>query len=80
MTYDEFAADQRTVDAVLRNFLVIGEATRHVPEPITGRYPAVPWAQMRGMRNMVAHEYDRVNLAVVWNAVKNDLPPLVPRL
>jgi hypothetical protein len=48
MTLDEFAADQRTVDAVLRNFLVIGEAARHVPEPITGRYPAVPWAPDAG--------------------------------
>lgn len=80
MTYADFAADRRTVDAVLQNLMVIGEATRHVPEPVVARHPEVPWAEMRAMRNVVAHEYDRVNLATVWNTVHNNLPPLAPLL
>jgi len=80
MTYEEFAADQRTVEAVLHNFIIIGEATRHVPAPVTSRYPDVPWSQMRGMRNVAVDEYHRVSLGVIWKAGKEDLPPLVPML
>src|SRR3972149_6412587 len=70
MTCAEFVADRRSVDAVLRNFMVIGEAARHIPEPVMTRHPGVPWAQMRGMRNVLAHDYDRVNLDVVWNTIQ----------
>jgi uncharacterized protein with HEPN domain len=80
MTYAEFVGDQRTVDAVLHNFIVIGEATRHVPEPVKTRYGDVPWGEMWAMRNVVAHGYDRVNLQVVWKTVQEDLPPLAPLL
>ena len=80
MAYTEFVADQHTVDAVLRNFMLIGEAARHVPEPVIARHPDVPWAHMRGMRNVVVHDYERVNLAVVWNTIQTDLPPLAPLL
>lgn len=62
MTYAEFVADRRTVDAVLQNFVVIGEATRHVPEPVVVRHPEVPWAEMRAMRNFVVHDYWEVEL------------------
>lgn len=80
MSLEEFLADSKTADAVLRNLEVIGEAARLVPEEITARYHQVPWSDMRAMRNVVAHEYDRVNLPTIWDAIQQDLPPLVPLL
>ena len=64
----------------MRNLEIIGEATPLVPEEVTNRNSCVPWADMRAMRNVVAHEYDRVNLLTIWGTVQNDLPPLAPLL
>ncbi len=80
MTFDQFAADQRTVDAVLHNFAVIGEAARHVPSEVEGKYPIIPWARMRGMRNVVVHEYSGIDLVIIWETATGDLPPIVPLL
>ncbi len=80
LDFDAFAADDWTVDAVLRNFTVIGEAARHVPDAICQKYPHVPWQDMRDMRNIVVHEYFRIDLTVVWNTIQEDLPALIPRL
>lgn len=80
LDFDGFAADDWTVDAVLRNFTVIGEAARHVPDAICQKYPNVPWQDMRDMRNIVVHEYFRIDLTVVWNTIQEDLPALIPRL
>jgi uncharacterized protein with HEPN domain len=59
MSYEAFADDCRTVDAVLHNFAVVGEAAHHLPPEVEGRYPQVPWARMRGRRNVVVHEYSK---------------------
>jgi uncharacterized protein with HEPN domain len=80
MSIEEFLADSRTSDAVLRNLEIIGEAARLVPEEVTTAYGEVPWADMRAMRNLVAHEYDRVNLSIIWGTIHDDLPPLIPLL
>jgi uncharacterized protein with HEPN domain len=80
MTQDEFYDDQKTIDAVVRNIEIIGEAARHVPDEIQARAPEVPWAQMRGMRNVVIHEYDTVDVEIVWQTVQEDLPSLVEPL
>ena len=76
MSFSDFHADDRTIDAVLRNFEVIGEAARHVPPHVTEQYPDVPWDNMRALRNIVAHEYFGVKLAIIWETVERRLPPL----
>ena len=76
MTVDAFVADPKTVDAVLRHFIVIGEAARHVPPDLAARHPAVPWRQIRGLRNIAVHEYGRVNNQVIWQTISQDLTPL----
>lgn len=76
MSFSEFHADDRTIDAVLRNLEVIGEAARHVPPHVTGRYPDVPWDKMRALRNIVAHEYFGVKLPIIWETIERRLPPL----
>ena len=54
MTFEQFVADRKTIDAVVRNFIIIGEATSHLPEEFIKRHPDIPW---REMRNIVVHEY-----------------------
>lgn len=80
MSFDAFAADELTSDAVLRNIEIIGEAARHVPPAVQNRFPAIPWGKMQSMRNVVIHVYDEVSLTIVWDTIQVDLPPLVPLL
>ncbi len=80
MTLSEFQSDQRTIDAVLRNLEIIGEAARHTPKEITNRYPDIPWDEMRAMRNIVIHEYFGVNLNIIWHTTQVNLPSIVDRL
>ncbi len=77
MSYEDFIADRKTVDAVIRNMIIIGEAASHVPEDIFANYPEVPWNDMRAMRNFVVHEYFGVSDKILWDTVQVDLPPLV---
>lgn len=76
LDFESFAWDERTVDAVLRHFGVIGEAANHVPEPIRSAHPEIPWDAMRAMRNFVIHEYFGVSKAIVWKTLTDELPPL----
>lgn len=79
-SYETFLRDEKTVDAVILKLAVIGEASRHIPTEIQAKHPEIPWRKMQGLRNVIVHEYDRVNLEVIWNVVHQDLPPLVPLL
>ena len=74
--FETFTEDRRTVDAVVRNLIIIGEAAVQVPEEICLKHPEVPWYDMRDMRNFVVHEYFRVSDVVVWDTLQVDLPPL----
>ncbi len=80
MSYDDFRRDQKTIDAVVRNFLIVGEAARLVPEHVQQAYPDIPWYVMRDMRNVLVHEYDRVKVEVIWDTIRTDLPALVSLL
>lgn len=80
MTFEEFVLDRRTVDAVVRRFSIIGEAANHVPEEICSRYPEIPWADMRAMRNFVVHEYFGVDEEILWDTITVDLSGIVKPL
>lgn len=80
MTFDEWTGRQTLMDSVFHRFMVIGEAARQVPAAVTERYPAIPWSEMRGMRNVVVHEYDRADLRTIWRTANDDIPPLIPLL
>ncbi len=80
MSFDDFARDGRTVDAVVRRFTIIGEAANHVPEEICDRYPGIPWADMRAMRNFVVHEYFGVSEETLWETITHDLPGIIQPL
>ncbi len=80
MDLEAFRADEKTVDAVVRNLEVVGEAARYVPREIEERHPGVPWDKMRGIRNVLIHEYFGASVPIIWQTLKEDLPPLVPLL
>lgn len=80
MSLDAFLSDEKTADAVLWNFTVVGEAARHIPAEVETRHTEVPWHRMRGLRNVLVHEYFGVSLTTVWETATRNLPPLVPQL
>jgi uncharacterized protein with HEPN domain len=76
LSFEEFSGDSKTVDAIVRNFEIIGEATKRIPDETKAGYPQIPWKMMAGTRDKLIHEYFGVNLEVLWKAVKEDIPPL----
>ena len=76
-TKEEFLRDSQCQDAVVRRLEIIGEAARRISEPTRARISQVPWAAMIGMRNFMIHEYDDVDLQVVWDTVREHLPKLI---
>ncbi|TKX74484.1 DUF86 domain-containing protein [Halorubrum sp. GN11_10-6_MGM] len=80
MTYEEFTEDQKTVDAVLRNFEVIGEAAKNVPDNIRQEYDDVPWSEMAGMRDKLIHGYATVELQIVWATIQEEIPNLTTQI
>jgi uncharacterized protein with HEPN domain len=77
---ESFRHSGMVVDAVLRNLTVIGEAAASLPDEVCVLAPAVPWSDVRGMRNVLVHEYFGVSLEIVWQTVQEDLPLLREQL
>jgi uncharacterized protein with HEPN domain len=76
MTYDTFATDERTRDAVIRNLEIIGEAAGNLPEEVTARAPRIPWRLICDMRNVLAHAYFGVSLRIVWDTATTQVDEL----
>jgi uncharacterized protein with HEPN domain len=72
--YQSFKMDFKTVDAVIRNFEIIGEASRSLPSDIKEKYPLIPWDEMYLLRNKVSHEYFGVDYEIIWDVASNYLP------
>jgi uncharacterized protein with HEPN domain len=76
LTFEQFLADQKTVDAVVRNLEIIGEAVRHLSATQEGLPGEAPWVDIAGMRNILIHEYFGVDLKIIWHTIVEDLPKL----
>ncbi len=79
-TKEEFLSDTKTQDSVIRRLEIIGEAARRISEETHNTYPDFPWKEMIGMRNFLIHDYDDVDMQVVWKTVKKDLPDLIDKI
>lgn len=80
MDFDAFCADTSTVDAVVRNLEIIGEASNGIPEDQKRLKPDIDWRAIKGLRNRIVHEYFGLSLAVIWAIVQTDLPVLAQQL
>lgn len=80
LDYETFSNDNLTIDAVLRNLEIIGEASHHIPEEIRRENVTLPWQEMRAMRNYLSHGYFLVDNSIIWKTVQEDLPLLVAPL
>lgn len=76
----EFVANVQLQDSVIRRLLVIAEAARRVSEATRQTLPSISWQEINGMRNRLVHEYDDINLNIVWDVVKSEIPELVEKL
>ena len=75
--FEEFQLNDEKQDAVLRRILVIGEATKRLSAEFKTRHSQIPWKEIAGMRDIVVHDYNRIDLETIWDVVQNDLPELV---
>jgi uncharacterized protein with HEPN domain len=76
LTFEAFVADNRTVDAVVRNLEIVGEAAKKVPSSMRSRAEQVPWREMAGLRDVVAHAYFGIDHNIIWDVASNHLPQL----
>ncbi len=79
-SWDKFKKDSLVQDAVVRRLEIIGEASGRVSVSTQKKYPSLPWQAMKGTRNRVIHEYDSIELDIIWDIVQNDLPFLIGEL
>lgn len=77
---DDLLVDRKTLDAVVRNLEIIGEAAKQMPQDIIERFSDVPWRRMVNMRNKVIHEYSGVDVTILWQTIQEDLPSLNDRI
>lgn len=70
-----FVKDEKTIDAVVRNLSIIGEAVKNFPNELKSKYPQVPWKEIAGTRNKAIHEYFGIDEDILWKTIKEDLPP-----
>jgi uncharacterized protein with HEPN domain len=77
MTEERFLADLKTQDAVIRKMEVIGEAAKRLSDEAITALPGIDWKGFKGFRDVLSHNYDRVDLAIVWATVTTELPSLI---
>lgn len=77
LSFEQFLADGKTIDAVIRNFEIIGEAASRLPEDIRDRYPGIDWTRIRGFRNRIVHDYIGIDYRIVWLIKETFLPQFV---
>lgn len=63
--------------AILYQIIIIGEASKRLSSEFRSRHAAIPWKEIAGMRDILAHQYDRVNLNTLWDVIQSDIPELL---
>lgn len=71
--FEEFLQNDMVIDAVTRNYEIIGEAANQIPETVKEKYPELPWRQMYGLRNFAVHEYHTIDPQILWEIAEDHL-------
>lgn len=79
-TYETFSENSQLVEACVFNLSQMGEMVNRLDDEFIESYIAIPWYQIRGLRNRIVHDYEGVNLYLVWEIIENDLPELKEEL
>jgi len=74
LSENSFQENKEKVDANIRRLEIIGEAVKNIPDSFRDKYPKVPWKKISGLRDLITHVYFGIDLDVIWNIIKNDLP------
>jgi uncharacterized protein with HEPN domain len=80
MSFEDFSEDNKTVDAVIRNFEIIGEASNLLPDDLKDNYPEIDWHRIRGFRNRIVHDYFGVDLQIVWEIILDHIPGILSEI
>jgi uncharacterized protein with HEPN domain len=76
LSLEAFMADTKTLDAVIRNLEIIGEAVKQIPEDIRSVRPEVEWKRLGRLRDILIHQYFGIDVQIVWDIIQNKLAPL----
>jgi len=76
MTFEQFTLDEKTADAVARNFEIIGEPANRLPDEFKSQHPNIDWDRIRGFRNRIVHDYFGIDYSIVWKIIEDFLPEL----
>jgi uncharacterized protein with HEPN domain len=76
LSYEDLIQNELTLDAVIHNLLIIGEAAKQIPDELRSKYSQIQWRAIAGMRDLIAHAYFSINPRIVWNVIQQDLQPL----
>ena len=80
ISFEVFSKDNKTVDAVIRNFEIIGEASNLLPDEIKDKYSEIDWHRIRGFRNRIVHDYFGVDLQIIWKIIFDQIPGLITEI
>jgi uncharacterized protein with HEPN domain len=80
LTYDEFITDSKTIDAVIRNYEIIGEASNRLPEEFKETMNSVDWFRVKGFRNRIVHHYFGIDYEIVWQLKETHLKVLIAEI
>ncbi|MEW5977426.1 MAG: DUF86 domain-containing protein [Acidobacteriota bacterium] len=80
LDHDAFVSDEKTVDSVVRNLEIIGEAANRIPESFTAQHPEIEWRRIVGLRNRIVHDYFGLDLEIIWEILQKELPVLKAKI
>lgn len=78
--FEKLLKDTLILDGIVRNLEIIGEAAKNIPVEVRKKYPEIEWKKIAGLRNILAHEYFGIDVEIIWDIIRNEIPVLKIRI